>query len=722
MSQKKSTRFFLTVAVLFLTAAVVFPVSGAVPKADKYKQTPEMATISRAAAYLIANSHYNQQQINEQISIQLFDDYFKALDPTRMFFTAEDIKSFEGQKKELGAQIRTGNVQFAFDVFKLFIRRLEEYEKFTAAYLAEKPDLNTDEEFEVNRSKSPWAPDRAALEDLWRKKIKNDLILLNLLELAKEEEAKEAAKNKKADTAKPAAPVKLPPQKSPEERTLKRVEQFVQLYKNLEAVDILEFYLSSLTRIYDPHSEYMSPRTEEDFNIGMKLSLVGIGALLTNEDGYTKIVKIIPGGPADVDGRLKAEDKIIAVAQENADPVDILDMPVSKVVEHIRGKENTKVSLTILEAAKGAAAVPTVITLTREKVRLKESEASGKVHEVKQNGKTLRIGVITLPSFYIDFDAAWRGDPNYKSSTRDVTNLIREFTAKAPLDGLVMDLRSNGGGSLLEAVTLTGLFIKDGPVVQVKDIKGRSVDEDNDGGKILYGGPLAVLTNRFSASATEIFAGAIKDHQRGIILGDSKTHGKGTVQRVIELEKYTAFLGAKVPVGSIKLTSAKFYRINGESTQLKGVTPDIVYPSFSDSMDIGEEKLPHAMAWDTIQPLNYNVFDPGLSSLIPVLRERSARRIQNNPEFTMLKKDIEAFRKIRDRKTISLNLKKRWQEYLAEKKLHDEQEKLMRLDLDAVPDASKKEIKDLYLDETLNVVADYISLNGRPVNSMVTAK
>lgn len=233
---------------------------------------------------------------------------------------------------------------------------------------------------------------------------------------------------------------------------------------------------------------------------------------------------------------------------------------------------------------------------------------------------------------------------------------------------------------------------------------------------------LRFLTNRFSASATEIFAGAIKDHQRGIILGDSKTHGKGTVQRVIELEKYTAFLGAKIPVGSIKLTSAKFYRINGESTQLKGVTPDIVYPSFSDTMDIGEEKLPHAMAWDTIQPLNYNVFDPNLPALIPVLKERSEHRIRNNPEFTLLKKDIEAFRKIRDRKTVSLNLEKRWQEYLSEKKLHDEQEKLMRLDMGSNSDASKKEIKDLYLDETLNVVADYISMNGKPVNAMATAK
>ena len=724
MEQKHFLRFFMTAAALFLWSSAALSASDTPQKTDKYRQTPEMATISRAAAYLIANSHYNQQQINEEISAQLFDDYFKALDPTRMFFTAVDIKSFEQARDKLGAQIRSGKVQFAFDVFRLFVKRLDEYEKFTAAALKKKPDLGTDEEFEVNRSKAPWPADRAELERLWSKKLKNDLILLELMELAKKEEAESAAGKKSASPADGTKKtVKLPPQKSPEERMLKRVEQFVQFYRNMEPVEILEVYLSSLTRIYDPHSEYMSPRTEEDFNIGMKLSLVGIGALLTNEDGYTKIVRIIPGGPADVDGRLKAEDKIIAVAQENSDPVDILDMPVSKVVEHIRGKENTKVSLTVLDASKGAAAVPTVITLKREKVRLKESEASGKVHEVTQNGKKLRIGVIALPSFYIDFDAAWRGDRNYKSSTRDVVNLLKEFTAKAPLDGLVMDLRSNGGGSLLEAVTLTGLFIKDGPVVQVKDIKGRSVDEDNDGGKILYGGPLAVLTNRFSASAAEIFAGAIKDHQRGIILGDSKTHGKGTVQRVIELEKYTAFLGAKVPVGSIKLTSAKFYRINGESTQLKGVTPDIIYPSFSDTMDIGEEKLPHAMAWDTIQPLSYRVFDPALPNLIPVLRERSESRVRGNPEFTLLKKDIEAFRKIRDRKTVSLNLEKRWKEYLAEKKLHDEQEKLMRLESPADGDsASRKEIKDLYLDETLNVVADYVSLTGRPAGAITAAK
>ena len=559
-------------------------------------------------------------------------------------------------------------------MFRLFVKRLDEYEKFTSAYLKTKPDLNGQDVFELNRSKAPWAVNQKELEKIWMQKAKNDLIMLMLMELSQKEDAakaaasdsKSAAGKEKKSAAAPA--VKAPPVKSPEERTIKRIEQFVQFYKKMEGLDILELYLSCLTRIYDPHSEYMSPRSEEDFNINMKLSLVGIGALLTNEDGYTKIVRIIPGGPADLDGRLKAEDKIIAVRRK-CDP-GYSGYCGFQVVEHIRGKENTKVSLTVLEASKGSSAVPTVITLKREKVRLKESEAAGKVHEIKKDGKTNRIGVITLPSFYIDFDAAWRGDPDYKSSTKDVVNLIKGFTEKAPLDCLIIDLRSNGGGSLLEAVTLTGLFIKEGPVVQVKDIKGKNVDEDNDGGKVLYGGPLAVLTNRFSASAAEIFAGAIKDYQRGVIVGDSKTHGKGTVQRVIDLEKYTAFLGAKTPVGSVKLTSSKFYRINGASTQLKGVVPDIIYPSFTDCMEIGEEKLSHAMAWDTIPPVSYQVADKSLPLLLPTLKERSELRMNRSADFALLKKDIDAFKKIRERKTVSLNLQKRLQEYLAYKKLH----------------------------------------------------
>jgi len=705
---KRSNRMMVQGIILLLLLAFL-PVYGVQKAAVKLEPTRSMSMIARAAAFLLTNNHFSQRKIDESLSEQLFEDYFKTLDPSHMYFTKQDLASFEGMKKDLGNQIRRGNIQFAFDVFKLFLKRLDEYEKFTDGYLRTKPALDTDETFELNRTKAPWAANRQELEVLWKKKIRNDLILLEMLDRSKKEKQKESAKGK---TVPQTISRKNVREKNPLERTRYRISRFLQYYRNMEGIDILEMYLSCLTRIYDPHSQYMSPRSEEDFNINMKLSLVGIGALLSSEDGYTKIVKVIPGGPADLDGRLKSEDRIIAVAQENEEPVDIQDMPLNKVVNMIRGKEKTKVTLTILEGAKGNSAVPVNITLVRDKVRLKESEASGKLHRIRTSDGEKRIAVLTLPSFYIDFSAAYRGDENYRSSTRDIANLIRNYLKEGPLDGLVIDLRSNGGGSLLEAVTLTGLFIKDGPVVQVCDQRGRKVDEDQDGGRILYGGPLAVLTNRFSASAAEIFAGAIKDYQRGIILGDSKTHGKGTVQTMLELDRYTAFWGRKTPSGTLKLTNAKFYRINGASTQLKGITPDIVFPSFTDSMEIGEDKLEHAMPWDTIPAADYQVYDPRLPGLVPILRERSSDRVAKSNEFKLLCRDIEVFRKIRDRKTVLLNLEKRWNEYLAEKKLEDEQNKLLRLD----PDESGKEkntVKDLYMEETLNVMKDWIELAGK---------
>ena len=709
---KRSYSDFLRTLPVILLLTAASAVFGAQKPAAKLEPTEAMSTIARAASYLLMNNHYSQRKIDESLSEQLFRDYFKTLDPSHLFFTQGDLDSFKEVEKDLGNQIRRGNIQFAFDVYKLFLTRLDEYEKFTGKYLQTKPNLNADDDYEFNRTKAPWVKTRKELEKLWEKKIRNDLIMLEMLDRSKKEaRAEKNGKDKKAASAK--APAVKRPEKDPLERTRHRISRFLQYYRNMEAIDILELYLSSLTQIYDPHSQYMSPRSEEDFNINMKLSLVGIGALLSSEEGYTKIVRVIPGGPADLDGRLKAEDRIIAVAQENEDPVDIQDMPLGKVVNMIRGKEKTKVTLTILEGAKGSSAVPVNITLVRDKVRLKESEASGKLHQIRTESGTKRIAVLTLPSFYIDFNAAYRGDENYRSSTRDIASLIRKYTKEGPLDGLIIDLRSNGGGSLLEAVTLTGLFIKEGPVVQVFDQRRHNkTDEDRDGGRILYSGPLALLTNRFSASAAEIFAGAIKDDQRGIILGDSKTHGKGSVQTMVELDRYTAFWGRKTPSGTLKLTNAKFYRINGESTQLKGITPDIVFPSFTDAMEIGEDKLDHALPWDTVPAEKYQIFDPQLPSLIPILRERAAARVENSSDFKLLRRDIEIYRKIRDRKIVPLNLEKRWKEYLDEKKLEDEQNKLLRLD----NDESKKEkntVRDLYLDETLNVMKDWITLNEK---------
>ena len=723
---KRSNSDFLRTLPVILLLTAASAVFGAQRPAAKLEPTAAMSTIARAASYLLMNNHYSQRKIDEALSEQLFQDYFKTLDPSHMFFTQADLDSFKDVKKDLGNQIRRGNIQFAFDVFKLFLTRLDEYEKFTGKYLQTKPNLNADDDYEFNRTKAPWVKTRQELEKLWEKKIRNDLIMLEMLDRSKKEAmAEKNGKDRKAAPGKaPAAktPAVKRTEKDPLERTRHRISRFLQYYRNMEAIDILELYLSSLTQIYDPHSVYMSPRSEEDFNINMKLSLVGIGALLSSEEGYTKIVRIIPGGPADLDGRLKAEDRIIAVAQENEDPVDIQDMPLGKVVGMIRGKEKTKVTLTILEGAKGSSAVPVNITLVRDKVRLKESEASGKLHQIRTDCGTKRIAVLTLPSFYIDFNAAYRGDENYRSSTRDIAVLIRKYSSEGPLDGLIIDLRSNGGGSLLEAVTLTGLFIKEGPVVQIFDQRRHNkTDEDRDGGRILYSGPLALLTNRFSASAAEIFAGAIKDYQRGIILGDSKTHGKGSVQTMVELDRYTAFWGRKTPSGTLKLTNAKFYRINGESTQLKGITPDIVFPSFTDAMQIGEDKLDHALPWDTVPAEKYQIFDPRLPSLIPILRERAAARVENSSDFKRLRRDIEIYRKIRDRKIVPLNLEKRWKEYLDEKKLEDEQNKLLRLD----NDESKKEkntVRDLYLDETLNVMKDWITLNEKGFQAKAVGK
>ena len=676
--------------------------------------TPTMSHISKLTSMLLTNKHYTQRQLSEEVSVLLFEDYFKALDPTKMFFTQQDIAQFESEKKELGKKLKNGDVQFAFDVFKLFLKRLDEYENFTRTYLKTNPSLNTDETFEFNRTKLPWVKTDAELESLWKKKIRNDLILIELMDRSKKElrknfPADKKVEQKQAKTARKEKPVKVnvPRQKTPQERTLQRISQFLQYYRNMEAIEVLELYISALTKIYDPHSEYMSPRTQEDFDINMRLSLVGIGAVLTSEDGYTKVVKLVPGGPADLDGRLKTEDRIIAVTQEDGEPVDTLDMPLTKVVDQIRGKENTKVTLTILEGSKGTSAVPVNITLTRAKVRLQESEASGKVHELQTKNGVRRIAVLTLPSFYIDFNAAYHGDANYKSSTRDMKALIQKLSKEKPLDAVIIDLRSNGGGSLLEAVNLTGLFIKEGPVVQVTSGQKCTVDEDQDGGLVTYSGPLAVLTNRFSASAAEIFAGAIKDYQRGIILGDSKTHGKGTVQTLLDLQPYADIFNARKPLGSLKLTSGKFYRINGDSTQLKGIVPDIIFPSFSDAMEIGEENIPHAMKWDTVKPVKYQIADPTLPSLIPVLRNKSMKRLAASREFTKLKKDIDTFSKIRNRKTIVLNLEQRWKEYLAEKKLQEEQDKLLKLDTE---DSKKNTIKDLYLEETINVVRDMIDM------------
>ena len=674
--------------------------------ANPFEQTDQTRLIANLTAAMLNKMHYVKHDISPQTSEKLFDSYVKTLDPMRIFFTKEEIHLWKIQQHRiLPNLISNGDVSFAFGFFKQYLNNLKEYEKFALSLKFQPSDFEKDEFYEIDRSKSEWPANRKEQHELWRKKLKGDVLSIMLQDRVKKEEA--GKKGKKA--------VKTAwDKKTPLEKVQKRISQFVHNNQKMEPIDVLELYLNSLARLYDPHTTYMAPRSEEDFNIQMKLSLVGIGAVLTSEDGYTKIIQIIPGGPADLDKRLKADDRIIAVAQGNDPPVDVIDMPLTKVVSMIRGKEDTKVTLTILEAIKGANAIPVNITLTRKKVALKDSEAKGELRTVTiPNGEKLNIGIISLPSFYIDFEAASNGDKNYKSSTRDVRNIILDFKKKGKLDGIIMDLRSNGGGSLQEAVSLTGLFIRTGPVVQVRDSQGSlDVYRDNDP-EILYDGPLVVMTNRLSASASEIFSGAIKDYKRGIIVGDTRTHGKGSVQTVADLGEYLKYLGYQFPAGALKLTNAKFYRVNGSSTQLKGVTTHISFPTFSDILDTGEDKLDNPMTWDAIDPAQHSEYGNRSHSILDKLRFLSEKRIASDPGFRMLKYNIEYLRKEKENKTVSLNFRTRWEKYLKEKDIYDEQAKLLHLD-DESKEKKKNNKKDLYLDETINIMMDYIRIRKIP--------
>jgi carboxyl-terminal processing protease len=705
----KFTALFFVSAVLM--GATLFALQDNQKKVDdKTQEKPkilkpnsDLNTITKLASTIISKQHYLQRELDDEMSKKLFNEYFKFLDPNKMFFTREDIKRFEKYKLQLDDQAFDGNLEFAFDVYNFFLKRLEEYEAYTNKLLDKGFDFKKDENFVLDRTEKNWPKNKAEMLEIWRKKIKYDILAMKLLERATKEHAE---KNKK-DAAHPSWS-----KKTPDERIKSRIAHFVSNMKQKEPIDVLELYLSSLARVYDPHSSYMAPKTEEDFNIEMQLSLVGIGALLSSEDGYTKIESLIPGGPAEKDGRLKAEDRIVAVAQDKEEPVDIVDMSLTKVVRLIRGQKGTKVHLTVLDGKKGMYAPPKMITIVRDTVKLNDREAKGKIETIKgKDGKDYKIGIITLSSFYMDFDAAARGEKDFKSTTRDIKKILERFN-KEKIDGLIMDLRSNGGGSLTEAIRLTGLFIKEGPVVQVKGSFGEldvKYDRDED---VSYKGPMAVLLNRFSASAAEIFAGAIQDYKRGILLGDAHTHGKGLVQTIYDLQSFLAFLGAKFPAGAIKFTNAKFYRINGSSTQIKGVSPDIIFPSFTDNMEIGEAHLDYALPWDAIESVKHEDYVDNLSTIIPKLQKQSLERRKKDKEFDLLKKDIETYDKLRKKKKISLNEEKRWTEFQKEKKLLEERKKLMKLENEDSKKEkdSKKDENDLYLDETKKIMSDYIDI------------
>lgn len=644
--------------------------------------------IASRVADKLPHSHLTRKAFDDSIATNALMLFVESFDFDHSYFLASDIDEFKQNATQLDDQVRDGDTSFAQLIFDRFKERVINRTDYVNNLLDQGFDLTIDETYRWKREDEPWPADDAAWDELWRKKIKNEYVgRVAMSELPEDDEALSDDEDVDAEDI-----------LTPEEFVRDRYKQYRLLVENnFDDVVLLERYLSAFAQSYDPHSAYMSPRGVEDFDIHMSLSLVGIGAMLQTEDGTAKITKIIPGGPAEMDGRLKPGDKIVAVAQGDKESVSILYWPLSKAVRLIRGEKGTTVVLTIIPAEDKTGTRTKKLALVRDEVKLEEQAAKSDIIDtVGTNALPHRIGVITLPEFYADFDRTRQGDENARRCSVDIRKILAEFSTN-DVDGLILDLRNDGGGSLTEAIDIAGQFIPMGPIVQVRETRGVGVLPDNDPDTI-YGGPMAVLVNRISASASEIVAAALQDYGRAVIVGDSKTHGKGSVQTVIPLSMITDKLG------SLKITTASFYRIAGGSTQLKGVEPDIVLPSLYDTLEIGEEFLPNALPWTQVRSTFYRPWKNSVKPLLPELQERSAERMKSNPDF-------EAFLARRDRlqermntPDISLKLSTRVEEILAERELEDLRELGMNED-------DEKE-DDPIMDETLLIVSDLIELSS----------
>ena len=535
------------------------------------KAKPVYGKEARVISFILDNNHYRRMHLNDSLSSAILDRYLNELDNNKTYFLAADIKSFDKYRFSLDDLTRNENVEPAYEIYNVFRKRYRERMDYLMNNLiGQEFDYTVDEYCETDREKELWASSASELNEVWRKIIKSQALSLKL-------------------AGKQHAEIK--------ETLDKRYQRFIKSVGQFTSEDVFNVYMNSVTEAYDPHTNYLSPKASDLFNQQMKLSLEGIGAQLQTDNDYTKISRILPGGPAEKSDKIHANDLITGVAQgKDGEMTDVIGWRLDEVVKLIKGPKGTIVRIQFLPASTGVNGPSQEITLVRDKIKLEDQAAKKSVINYNVGGKDLRLGVISLPSFYMDFEAYQKGDPDYKSTTRDVKRLIQELQ-KEKIDGVVMDLRNNGGGSLSEAIDLTGLFIKEGPVVQVKNSANNVQVGLDDDRQVLYGGPLVVLTNRFSASASEIFAGAIQDYRRGLIVGES-TFGKGTVQTVLDLKKY---INDKETVGELKLTFQKFYRVTGSSTQEKGVTPDILLPTALDPEQYGESSNPSALPWDVIK-------------------------------------------------------------------------------------------------------------------------
>jgi carboxyl-terminal processing protease len=591
--------------------------------AAQLKPVPAQAEAALWASRVLARYHYKAMPLDDAMSEKMFDNYFKALDSEKLYFTQADVDQFAPMRTKLDDAINNGNLTLPFAIYNLYQQRFNERMAYARELLKGKFDFTVDESLQLDREKAPWPKSDDEARDLWRKRVKNDWLRLRL-----------AGKEDKAirDTLD------------------KRYDNYVNRLKKLNNEDVFQMFMNAYATSIEPHTNYLGPRSAENFDIAMRLSLEGIGAVLQQRDDYTLIREVVPGGPAALSNKLKVGDKIVGVAQGNAPFTDVLGWRIDDVVQLVRGEKDSTVRLDVIPADAGLDGKHVTVSLVRKKISMEEQSAKKSIIEVKDGAVKRRIGVISLPTFYLDFEARRKGDKDFKSATRDVQRILGELK-KEKVDNVLIDLRNNGGGSLIEAVELTGLFIDKGPVVQQRTAENRVEVENDTNPGLAWDGPMGVLINRGSASASEIFAAAIQDYGRGVVIGEP-SFGKGTVQSLIPLDKFAP--SDKVHYGELKMTIAQFFRINGGTTQLRGVSPDIKLPVTSDVDNFGESSYDNALPWTSIKPANY-VPAGDLKELVGPLQKRHDVRVAKDKDFQYLQEDIAEAIKLRKDNVISLN-------------------------------------------------------------------
>ncbi len=698
----KGSRWITVVAVCAsavglaaLLGAAMTPPAAVPAAATVLAPTDQENYVARRVSDIIAREHYRRAPLDDRLSSLILDRYLDSIDGGRSYFYASDIAEFEKYRYQLDDAIKSGDVEPAFVIFRRYQQRSRERMAYAIDLLSKKPDFDIDESFNFDREKEPWPANAAEMNELWRKRVKNDA--LSLVTAGKQwPEAAEILRKRY-------------------ERVAKRMDQS-------KPEDVFEAFMNAFVLSLDPHSNYFSPRNSEEYNIQMSLSYEGIGASLAMTDDYVTVVDVIAGGPAAISKQLAANDRITAVGEgKTGELVDVIGWRLDDVVQKIRGPGGTLVRLQLLPAGAAPGSAQKVVEFTRNRVSL-EAQASHKaMRTVMRNGREIKVGIITVPSFYQDYDASRAGAKDFRSTTRDVQRLIGELR-KDGMDVLIMDLRANGGGYLPEAESLTGLFIDKGPVVQLRDTTGRVEVDDDPDPSIFYSGPMIVLVDRFSASASEIFAAAIQDYGRALIVGQT-TYGKGTVQNAHPLN-YTIF-GRKPELGQLNVTIGKYYRITGESTQDRGVTPDILLPSLIDANEVGESTRDRALPWDHIEPAAFKV-EGDLKSITAILQKEHDERTANSADFRYLHDDIAAMDAMRSQKTLSLNLKTREAERKRQETERLDRENAWRAAHDVKPAKTLEEIKDdaaagIILDEATQIAADLAVAQaphtGKPVQA-----